>query len=59
MSILSNRINALSISATSAMGKVTGAAFGNNQCIRFSFSTSTDLRIEAEKRTKKTLALLK
>lgn len=38
---------------------VTGTAFGNDQCIRFSYSTSNDILIEAVKRIKKALAILK
>ncbi|PWE00044.1 pyridoxal phosphate-dependent aminotransferase [Marinilabilia rubra] len=35
---------------------VTGTAFGNKNCIRFSYATSDDLLVEAMKRIKKALA---
>jgi aspartate aminotransferase len=38
---------------------VTGTAFGNENCIRLSYATSDELLVEAMKRIKKALALLK
>jgi aspartate aminotransferase len=38
---------------------VTGTAFGNENCIRLSYATSDELLVEAIKRIKKALALLK
>jgi aspartate aminotransferase len=38
---------------------VPGDAFGDPDCIRFSYATSSDLLIEAVKRIKEALALLK
>lgn len=38
---------------------VSGAAFGNDQCIRFSYATSNETLIEAAHRIKQALALLK
>jgi aspartate aminotransferase len=38
---------------------VPGEAFGDPDCIRFSYATSSDLLIEAVKRIKNALALLK
>ncbi|MBN2236473.1 MAG: aminotransferase class I/II-fold pyridoxal phosphate-dependent enzyme, partial [Bacteroidales bacterium] len=38
---------------------VSGAAFGNDQCIRFSYATSNDILIEASRRIKETLSHLK
>jgi len=38
---------------------VTGAAFGNDQCIRLSYASSNDILIEAVKRIKNALAFLK
>ncbi|TVR40674.1 MAG: pyridoxal phosphate-dependent aminotransferase [Bacteroidia bacterium] len=38
---------------------VPGSAFGDDQCVRFSYATSQDLLIEAVERMKKALAVLK
>ncbi len=38
---------------------VTGEAFGDNNCVRFSYATSEDLLMEAAKRIKDSLARLK
>ncbi len=38
---------------------VTGEAFGDNNCVRFSYATSEDLLTEAAKRIKESLARLK
>lgn len=38
---------------------VTGSAFGNDQCIRLSYASSNDILIEAIRRIKDALALLK
>lgn len=38
---------------------VTGAAFGNDQCIRLTYASSNDILIEAVKRIKDALSLLK
>lgn len=38
---------------------VSGTAFGNNNCIRFSYAASDDLLVEAMKRIKEALAALK
>ena len=38
---------------------VSGDAFGNDKCIRFSYATSNDVLIEAARRIKESLALLK
>ncbi|WP_291856319.1 pyridoxal phosphate-dependent aminotransferase [Marinilabilia sp.] len=38
---------------------VSGTAFGNKNCIRFSYATSDELLVEAMKRIKKALAALK
>ncbi len=38
---------------------VPGSAFGDDDCVRFSYATSNDLLVEAVERMKKALALLK